>query len=99
MAEREKRDVRTVKARFKKCSKETMEASQRKGALLFTTRTPILVHEKGELQPPGSTRALATNRTKVLPAGSARILTPENVKMFPPGSVTIPLVSGVVAFH
>jgi len=99
MAQREERLVRTVKPRFKKGPKEATKASPRKGGLLSTAKTAILVHDKGELQPPGSTRALASHRTKVLAAGSVRILPPGNMAVLPPGSVTIPLVSGVVAFR
>lgn len=100
MSLREKRDVKMVKASSKKCSKETMEVSQRrKGRLRPTAKTAILVHDKGGLQPPGSARALTSNRTKVLSAGSVTVLPPGNVKILPPGNVTIPLVSGVVAFR
>ena len=60
---------------------------------------PILVHDRGELQPPGSTRALATHRTRVQLAGSVIVLPPGNMAVLPPGCVTIPLVSGVVAFR
>ncbi len=78
-------------ARFRKGPKEATKVSRQKGGLLSTAKTAILVHERGELQPPGSTRALASHRTRALLAGSVIIL--------PPGCVTIPLVSGVVAFR
>lgn len=86
-------------ARSRKGPKEAMKASRRKGGLLSPAKTAILVHGRGKLQPPGSTRALASNRTRVLLAGSVRILPPGNMAVLPPGSVTIPLISSVVAFR
>ena len=70
-----------------------------KQRVAHSRKGPILVHDRGELQPPGSTRALASHRTRVQLAGSATVLPPGNMAVLPPGSVTIPLVSGVVAFH
>ena len=79
--------------------REAMKVYLQKGGLRPTAKAAILVHERGELQPPGSTRALASHRTRVLLAGSAIVLPPGNMMILPPGCVTIPLVSGVVAFH
>jgi len=79
--------------------KEAMKVSLLKGGLLSSAKTVMLVHDRGKLQPPGSTRALTSNSTRVQPAGSVIVLPPGNVKILPPGDVTIPLVSGVVAFR
>jgi len=86
-------------AHSRKGPKEATKVSLQKGGLRPSAKTAILMHDKGELQPPGSTRALASNRTRVQLAGSVIVLPPGNVKILPPGNVTIPLVSGVVAFH
>jgi len=85
--------------RSRERSNEPIKTSLRRGRLRFAPKTAVLLHDKGELQPPGSTRALASNRTRVQLAGSVIVLPPGNVKILPPGDVTIPLVSGVVAFH
>ena len=86
-------------ARSRERSNEPTKASLRRGRLRFAPKTAVLLHDKGTLQPPGSTTALATHRTRVQLAGSVTVLPPGNVKILPPGNVTIPLVSGVVAFR
>ncbi len=86
-------------AHSRKRPKEAMKVSLQKRGLLSAAKTAMLVHERGELQPPGSTRALASHRTRVQLAGSMMVLPPGNMAVLPPGYVTIPLVSGVVAFH
>jgi len=79
--------------------RQGMKASLKKGVVLPPGKVTILVHEKGGLQPPGSTWALAPQRMSVLPAGSVMILAPREARILSPGEVTIPLVSGVVAFR
>ncbi len=86
-------------AHSRKRPKEATKASLQKGGLRPTVKAAFLVHERGELQPPGSTRALASHRTRVQLAGSVIVLPPGNMTVLPPGCVTIPLVSGVVAFR
>lgn len=86
-------------ARPRKGPKEATKVSLQRGGLRPTAKTAILTHDRGELQPPGSTRALATHRTRVQLAGSVIVLPPGNIAVLPPGCVTIPLVSGVVAFR
>ena len=86
-------------AHSRKRPKEAMKVSLQKRELLSAAKTAMLVHERGNLQPPGSTRALASHRMMVQLAGSAIVLPPGNMTVLPPGCVTIPLVSGVVAFR
>jgi len=78
---------------------EARKVSLRRGRLRFAPKTAVLLHDKGTLQPPGSTRALAPYRMRVQLAGSVIVLPPGNIKVLPPGNVTIPLVSGVVAYR
>jgi len=85
--------------RSRERSNEPTKASLRRGRLRFAPKTAVLLHDKGTLQPPGSTTALASHRTRVQLAGSVIVLPPGNIKVLPPGNVTIPLVSGVVAFR
>jgi len=67
--------------------------------ILSSRKASVLASGDGELPPPGSTRLLASERGRILPTGSMRLLPSGNTMILPPGSVTIPLVSGVVAFH
>ena len=62
-------------------------------------KASVLASGGGELPSPGSTWLLASERGRILPAGSMRLLPPGNMAVLPPGCVTIPLVSGVVAFR
>jgi len=86
-------------ARSRKGPKEATKVFRQKGGFFSTANTAMLVHDRGELQAPGSTWALASHRTRVQPAGSVIVLPPGNMTVLPPGCVTIPLVSGVVAFR
>lgn len=86
-------------ARPRKGLTEATKVSLQMGGLFPSAKTVILAHERGELQPPGSTRVLGTERTRILPSGLVELLPPGNAMILPPGNVTIPLVSGVVAFH
>jgi len=61
-------------------------------------RACVLASEDGNLPPPGSMRLLASERSRILPAGYMRLLPSGSMAVLPPGYVTIPLVSGVVAF-
>ena len=62
-------------------------------------KASVLGSGDGGLPTPGSTRLLASERGRILPASSMKLLPSGSMAVLPPGCVTIPLISGVVAFR
>ncbi len=69
-----------------------------KRRLLPSRKAGVLAPEDGWLSPPGGTTVLASDQTRLLPPRKAGLLPSGHMRVLPPGNVTIPLVSGVVAF-
>ena len=67
--------------------------------LLPTGKTGVLAPEDGWLSPPGEASLLPHRQMGILAPRKARVLPSGHMKVRRPGNVTIPLVSGVVAFR